>query len=157
MPTYTRRTTRTVNDIRSITYTFGVPHKASLPIQKRLKRPCFSWDCDHLPIDGLFDGVHPFWKTVDTQFHRLENLYALRIDLEPEWPLCGHEKLWVERTVALLPLLRTRENFRLSFTVDREVVPWDHPPRPLPFELHLEVLRHLISAETRDTTRVLET
>lgn len=66
------------------------------------------------------------WEEMDKLYNDFESLETLQIDLQlrDSLPETLRNKR-VKEISSLLPLLRARENFVLSFTVNEEPVPWD--------------------------------
>lgn len=113
-------------------------------------------------LDQVIDLEEPCWRIMDAHFHRIENLQALHFSLPPQAAhpdFRGKEKAWVGRIAWRLRLLRGRENFTLSFSVEGKVVPWVAVPRPLPLELDFQVLGYIVSNnwEPEDRTQALST
>lgn len=152
----------TVNSIDNIIFTFRVPQWPYAPFQSRPQGTFRSWAFhrDHVSNDGR-NPKEPHWEMMNAQFQRIENLCSLQfglLSLHPDFR--GKERLYVQRYASHLPSLRNRPNFTLTFTIDGEVVPWVvMPPPPLPFELHLEVLKSLVSHtwDPGDRVRTLAT
>lgn len=77
-----------------------------------------------------------FWKTLDTLYDSLENLQSLRISIpfvDPKRHSIVEEKDAVKGLLVLLPHLRVRKNFSLTFTVEGEPVLWEAPIVTPPF------------------------
>lgn len=101
-------------------------------------------------LDPMIDLEETCWERMDALFHCLDNIRALHFSL----PLVhryfrGLEKVWLERVAWRLQFLRDRKNLALSFSVEGKVVPWVAMlwPRPLPLELHLQVLGYITSKD----------
>lgn len=111
-------------------------------------------------LDSVIDLKEPCWKIMDALFRRLDNLRALHFSLPLVHPCFrGPGVVWVGRTriAWCLQSLRNRENFTLSFSVEEEVVPCVVMPHTLPLELHLQVLRYVVTNdwEVEDRIRAL--
>lgn len=108
-----------MNRIHSIICTFRVPQRTSLSSpQHPDERPLTSDSHPNHAFDHEVDLEEPCWELMDAHFLRLENLQGLQFNLESVHPdFRGKEKLWVQTIASRMPLLRARENFRLTYMI----------------------------------------
>ena len=78
-------------------------------------------------INCLADGNFDHWDTLDTLYYSLENLRALQINLLLLIPvdlMHGKEEM-IKQIAHCLPLLRSRNDLALTFTIEGKPIPWE--------------------------------
>ncbi len=126
MYTASQESTQSTKRIEFTTRPSEIPgQQGSLPFQPTSREfPLTSAIHD---VNCLADGYFAHWNTMDKLYYDLENIQALQINLRLLIPvdLIHSRQKTIKEIVHRLPLLRSRNNSSLTFTVEGELVPWE--------------------------------